>query len=963
MPPVAPYQIAICQPGRQPWRCLLLDHAGRPLGPSEGLRAVRGFDAPPLDGELFSAAQSLDGRWGFIDSAGEWRVPPQFDDTRNAADNGIARFCVDGLWGYMRMDGEVVVAPGFEACRPFRHGVAAVKPPDEGWRFIDETGAFTGKSTHDELGDMGDAGLARATVRDWGLGGDRRSVGFVDRRGEWVIQPNFSSAEPFGRHAVTAASTGTSASHHGLIDTQGNWVLEPQRNWRIDAFDRDGLASFQITDGNRERGFLGLDGTVRIEPRRGMRRHRTCGLARLGTQYFGEDGALLTCDSNLWMANDFRPAAQLAVVRLQEVDARDGVPARAPQWALLHRDGRVVPMPAHLREPLSDPKGDLLPEDPDTPWVAFIDRGGDLVWVDGEFGEQARLALADGQASLHTRAGQAWSIRDPGLGPVRAFFEPKTSEVLQSMDEVAGVHALLDALRDHVEGRLHRIAAGEQVAADPDNRDRDEDEWEHEHYPDDTRRDRTVDQDPALSGVAKPWREARRELRHVARLLWAKRRLSRYYLDEEQGVEHQFLASEWKTQSLALHEQFVQALSERLGPPVRLPEYAGWQDDTIEAVGWPIPLSRTLPGDDGRLPEHRQLWVGLYPHSDNSDGNCWFENWLLVAPSSDALALALRARAGARGVPEAPDETVVLDLLSRCPDALQVLPREHLSDAMIDAAVEAAPWTVQFVPRRMMTPARYATAVRTKRIPFRQVPEDMLDEGVCLAHIEGGGWGLRDVPVPLRTAAVCLQAMQHSPSVRQHVPADVLATLEASGVEVPDQATRDAEMQARLEAVRASTAQLLADPFVKLMTEKPEGPLKRLGHSLRVGGWMIRRLVFARSPVPTEHRGLTGWLERRPLLAVVSNSAFSVLAILCHVLVGIHAWQWAGWEAGVGTLLLPGLSELYWLWRALSGEAMDLRLAATAALPLIYLLAWTPLFQRIARVYARREAESRTPPP
>jgi hypothetical protein len=944
--PVMPRQLAVCLPTRQPWRRLLIDAQGRYLGSPEGFLQVRGFDSEPVGGVFYSAAQALDGRWGFIDTSGIWRVHAEYEDLRNAAPNGMARFRQNGLWGYIRMDGVVLVAARFEEARPFRHGVAAVKLPGKGWRFIDESGEFTSSREHDELGEMGAEGLAWAGKRAWAVKGGQRRVGFVDREGRWVIEPNFGYAKAFGDHAVTAATL--DYDHYGLIDTRGQWVLEPQKNWRIEHFDEDGLACFLVAKGNHERGFINTQGQVCIPSGRNVGEHRACGLARAWTQYYRADGERMEPAARLCMASDFRPEARVAIVRLDNLKAHGDQPAQERNWALLHTDGRIVPMPPHLREPLSDADDRLHHEYLNTPWVTFIDHAGDLVWVDGEFQEQARVRMAAGQASLHTAAGEVWSTTAEGLGPVQAYYAPHTAQVLEAITEMEGVSSLAAQLCATIEERLHQTAAGQTLEPMPGKPDDEEEDWEDdEDEPDD-------DGDEGRSASDPDWRGTRRETRRMAHLLRAERRLSRYYLGETHGADDEFLTSEWSDHSAQLHDALRQLLSDRYGPPDVLPEWAGWQDSHQQPVGWAVPLSRPLPGDDGRLTEHRQLWVCLHHASDSGDGDVWWENWLLVAPSVDALALALRARAGQPGIPPAADAAANIDLVSRHPEALQALPRELLSDAVIDAALNTDTRVIRSVPKRLMTTARYALAVEQNRLAFTQVPAHMLDEAVCLAHVGNSGWRLREVPEHLRTTAVCLSALRRSPSAREHVPPAILQELLGSGVDIPDPAKRAAELKASVQETLARSEKLLADPFIKLMTEKPDKPFKRVGHALRLGGWVMRNLVFARSQEAAVHRGLTGWLERRPVAAVMTNAIVSILAILCHVLVTIEAWQLEGWVAALATGLLFGIAELYWVWRAFFGATPDIGLGLTALLPVLYILIWVPVYQRIARVYARR---------
>jgi hypothetical protein len=643
--PLMPRQLHICLPTRQAWRCLLIDAQGRQLGSQDGFLSVRGFDSEPVDGVFYSAAQALDGRWGFIDTLGQWRVPARYEDTRNAAPNGMARFRQNGLWGYIRMDGHVLIEARYEEARPFRHGVAAVKLPGKGWRFIDEGGAFTGSKEHDELAEMGREGLAWAGQREWALSGGRRRIGFVDREGRWVIEPSFGYANPFGDHAVTAATL--DYKHYGLIDTRGQWVLEPQRDWHIEPFDDDGLASFLVAKGNHERGFINTQGQICIPSGRSVGECRSCGLARAGTQYYRADGERMQPAARLRMASDFRPDARVAIVRLDSVKAHDDQPSQSPNWALLHTDGRIVPMPPQLREPLTDADDRLHPEYLNTPWVAFIDHAGNLVWVDSEFREQARVRLTPGQASLHTAAGEVWSTATEDLGPVQPYYAPHTAQVLETINEVAAVASLAAELSVLIEERLHQMASGHTLEPLPSPRDDDD---EDEDWVDEVAEDEDGDDtDDGISAAAPDWRSTRRETRRMARLLRAERRLSRHYLGETHSADDEFLTSEWSDHSALLHDQLRQVLTDRFGPPDGLPEWAGWQNSDLEPLGWAVPLSQPLPGDDGRLAEHRQLWICLHHASDSGDGDVWWENWLLVAPSVDALALALRARAGQPG--------------------------------------------------------------------------------------------------------------------------------------------------------------------------------------------------------------------------------------------------------------------------------------------------------------------------
>ena len=74
-------------------------------------------DAVPFNA-TGSAAVSIDGKWGFVDSEGEVVVEAQFDEARSFA-NGLAAVRTGDLWGYADASGKVVIEPAFGAASDF----------------------------------------------------------------------------------------------------------------------------------------------------------------------------------------------------------------------------------------------------------------------------------------------------------------------------------------------------------------------------------------------------------------------------------------------------------------------------------------------------------------------------------------------------------------------------------------------------------------------------------------------------------------------------------------------------------------------------------------------------------------------------------------------------------------------------------------------------------------------------
>ena len=80
------------------------------------------------------AAVRENGRWGFIDIAGNVQIGFQFDDALSFGQH-LAAVKVDGQWGYVSKYGEIVIEPIFLSAKSFYRGSAPVQTVD-GWRFI-----------------------------------------------------------------------------------------------------------------------------------------------------------------------------------------------------------------------------------------------------------------------------------------------------------------------------------------------------------------------------------------------------------------------------------------------------------------------------------------------------------------------------------------------------------------------------------------------------------------------------------------------------------------------------------------------------------------------------------------------------------------------------------------------------------------------------------------------------------
>jgi WG containing repeat len=243
------------------------------------------------NGGLHPARLPQNGRYGYIDSSGEFRIPPQFVQAHPFSDGfacveldgerrgvidttgaftdvsqcdfttrfheGLARFdsYVNGerKFGYVDHTGRVVITPQFTAAGDFAEGLAwagdevhrIIHRPGsragsesvvEGvYGFIDRTGRYViPKQFHHLPGDFAE-GLALVYVPDpAGASFDKYLIGFIDRTGAWRIPARFHSPI-FGTHfseglaAVIEAGTYVGIQNLLFIDTSGNVRIRPPR--------------------------------------------------------------------------------------------------------------------------------------------------------------------------------------------------------------------------------------------------------------------------------------------------------------------------------------------------------------------------------------------------------------------------------------------------------------------------------------------------------------------------------------------------------------------------------------------------------------------------------------------------------------------------------------------------------------------------------------------------------------
>jgi hypothetical protein len=245
----------------------------------------------------------LKGKWGFIDRTGKVVVAPQFDALGNwGFSEALIEFRVGSKWGYLDESGAIRIAPRFDEVRPFSEGMAAVRLGDK-WGFIDRGGTMliaprfkdvvwghAGGETFSEgmaavrLGDRwgfvnkaGEVviepqfdevrvflhGIARVTVK--GKSGQPDKVGYIDRSGKYVSQPNEDDYHGFQPLHAGNFSEGMSfirdGARWGFVNSEGEIVA---KGFEAEKLFSEGLAAVRM---GGKWGFIDKSGKIAIEPR------------------------------------------------------------------------------------------------------------------------------------------------------------------------------------------------------------------------------------------------------------------------------------------------------------------------------------------------------------------------------------------------------------------------------------------------------------------------------------------------------------------------------------------------------------------------------------------------------------------------------------------------------------------------------------------------------------------------
>lgn len=212
---------------------------------------------PLQDGHTWGFAEGftavrIDGKYGYMDKTGQLVINPQYEKVALFSE-GLAAVKVGGKWGYIDKTGTMVIAPQFTAANSFDNGLAAVRPSRKAG-FINPQGELVVEPIFDDVILSEGAppfgiiyednfttsrcvlvGKSGTLITPWFEGawpfndGIAKimlagKIGFVDKTGKMVIEPQFSHASMQCQNGIVPVEL---EGKWGFRDNDGRWLAQP----------------------------------------------------------------------------------------------------------------------------------------------------------------------------------------------------------------------------------------------------------------------------------------------------------------------------------------------------------------------------------------------------------------------------------------------------------------------------------------------------------------------------------------------------------------------------------------------------------------------------------------------------------------------------------------------------------------------------------------------------------------
>ncbi|NEQ46299.1 MAG: WG repeat-containing protein [Leptolyngbya sp. SIOISBB] len=277
-------------------------------------------DASLISLECFTPPRQFEGlesvKKGYMDVTGQLVIPICFDTAFPFSDGlalvGISEFSSDsahfGFYGVITPEETFSIPPVIDGTqragkRAFSEGLLPLKKEKDGKiGYIDKRGEFVIEPQFVQAASFHE-GLAAVCVAE-------AACGYIDRAGSIVVEPRFKSASDFFEGVALVSIPGPGNFEetanleiidylYGLIDRQGNFLLEPEvhavggvsmdnqtsNGLRLTAFSPEGLLPVRVSTTDTNFPIQGIDARDPIDGEGGILGHGKWGYARKTGDY------------------------------------------------------------------------------------------------------------------------------------------------------------------------------------------------------------------------------------------------------------------------------------------------------------------------------------------------------------------------------------------------------------------------------------------------------------------------------------------------------------------------------------------------------------------------------------------------------------------------------------------------------------------------------------------------------
>jgi hypothetical protein len=185
-----------------------------------------------------------EGLIGLMNTEGKVYLKPTYEVIKEFVD-GFARVGINGNYGIINTEGKVIIEPKYRHIGNWFKNVTWAAVDAEIWGLVFEDGTFKRIDGVTTIKDFSAEGYAIARKAE--------KVGFIDTKGNWVIEPKFDKAKNF----VAGLAPACNGDLWGYINTKGEWVVQPKYS-DAEIFDKEGFAPVK----EKNWGFINRSGAL-----------------------------------------------------------------------------------------------------------------------------------------------------------------------------------------------------------------------------------------------------------------------------------------------------------------------------------------------------------------------------------------------------------------------------------------------------------------------------------------------------------------------------------------------------------------------------------------------------------------------------------------------------------------------------------------------------------------------------